>query len=421
VSGSVRIGVGTKVLYDGDLAEVVELQPLRAGTSAVLRDRRGRMLRVSVRELLAGERARIVPEESGPASDDPGELASVVLAGLSDRDRRTMQERASHIREVLTGFRSGNPELAQDDEPRPQYDPALPLMTRYRAKAGELGVSLRTLGEWVAKFHSHGDVGLAPNGKSTSKNPFGKVDQRWIDTAAEVMAEYTKLSRPSRTSVIDRTHLRVVAKYGADVVALPSRSAAFRALQELEKRYPTFRLSTKRNRDIADRPDGAYGKLRPTRPGEYLVMDTTRLDVFALDPVTLRWVQAELTIGMDWYTRCVTGIRLTPVSTKSVDAASVLYQAYRPRPAGKDRPTHAVWPEHGIPRTVLIDVDAVEGPLIGAAGPAIVPETIVIDHGKIYVSEHLTSVCARLGISIQPARLRTGRDKPRVAYCTSSG
>ena len=89
-------------------------------------------------------------------------------------------------------------------------------------------------------------------------------------------------------------------------------------------------------------------------------MDTTRLDVFALDPVTLRWVQAELTIGMDWYSRCVNGIRVTPVSTKSVDAASVLYQAYRPQPAGKGWPVHAVWPEHGIPRSVLIDVDAVE-------------------------------------------------------------
>lgn len=143
-------------------------------------------------------------------------------------------------------------------------------------------------------------------------------------------------------------------------------------------------------------------------------MDTTRLDVFALDPITLRWVQAELTIGMDWYTRCVTGIRVTPVSTKSVDAASVLYQAYRPRPAGRGWPAQAVWPEHGVPRSVLIDVDAVEGPLVGAAGPAIVPETIVVDHGKIYVSEHLTSVCQRMGISIQPARLRTGRDKGPV-------
>ena len=173
-------------------------------------------------------------------------------------------------------------------------------------------------------------------------------------------------------------------------------------------------MSTKRNRDIADRPNGVYGKLRPTRPGEYLLMDTTRLDVFALDPITLRWVQAELTVGMDWYTRCVVGIRLTPVSTKSVDAAAVLFQAYRPRPAGKDWPAHAVWPEHGVPRSVLIDVTAIEGPSFAVAGPAIVPETIVIDHGKIYLSEHLTSVCQRMGISIQPARLRTGRDKGPV-------
>lgn len=43
-----------------------------------------------------------------------------------------------------------------------------------------------------------------------------------------------------------------------------------------------------------------------------------------------------------------------------------------------------------------------------------VPETLVVDHGKVYVSEHLTSVCRRMGISIQPARLRTGRDKGPV-------
>lgn len=124
-------------------------------------------------------------------------------------------------------------------------------------------------------------------------------------------------------------------------------------------------------------------------------MDTTRLDVFAFDPFTLKWVQAELTVGMDWYTRCITGLRLTPVSTKAVDAAAVLYQAFRPRSAGAHWPRHTVWPDHGIPRTVLIDVDAFERP--GLASPVIVPETIVVDHGKIYVSAHLTSVCARMG------------------------
>jgi transposase InsO family protein len=189
-----------------------------------------------------------------------------------------------------------------------------------------------------------------------------------------------------------------VARFGHGVVRAPSRATAFRVLEELERRHPTFRLSAKRNRDIADRPEGACGKLRPTRPGEYVLLDTTRLDVFALDPVTLRWINTELTVAMDWYDRCVVGLRLAPVSTKSVDAAAVLYQAFRPRPAGREWPAHAVWPEHGIPRSVLLDPIVIERP--GAASPAVVPETIVVDHGKIYLSEHLTSACARLGISI---------------------
>ncbi len=46
--------------------------------------------------------------------------------------------------------------------------------------------------------------------------------------------------------------------------------------------------------------------------------------------------------------------------------------------------------------------------------PSVAPETVVVDHGKIYVSEHLTSVCARLGISIQPARPYTPTDKAPV-------
>jgi hypothetical protein len=83
--------------------------------------------------------------------------------------------------------------------------------------------------------------------------------------------------------VIDRANAKVVARYGPDVVKLPSRATAYRILEQLENRHPTFRLSTKRNRSIAERPDAVYGKLRPTRPGEYLLMDTTRLDVFALD------------------------------------------------------------------------------------------------------------------------------------------
>jgi transposase InsO family protein len=412
---NVRIGVGTRLLYDGELVEIIEMRPGQAGNDVILRapaDHR-RIVHVALRDLLASHRARIVTDLHGPSGDDPEDPATVVLAALSDEDREAVAERAAHVREALTGYRSGIPEMARPGEPLTQFDPRLPLTSRYNAKATELGVSLRTVKQWVADFRRHGEAGLTRTATSRKK-PLGKVDDRWVETALEVMVEHTDQSRPSRTMVIDRTNARVVTRFGPDAVKAPSRATAFRVLAELEKWHPTFRLSTKRNRDIADRPADAYGKLRPTRPGEYMLMDTTRLDVFALDPITLRWVQAELTVAMDWYTRCVTGLRVTPVSTKSVDAAATMFQAYRPPPAGWSWPTHAVWPEHGVPRSLLVDVDAVDGPIAGVSGPTIVPETIVVDHGKVYVSDHLTSVCQRMGISIQPARLRTGRDKGPV-------
>jgi putative transposase len=51
------------------------------------------------------------------------------------------------------------------------------------------------------------------------------------------------------------------------------------------------------------------------------------------------------------------------------------------------------------------------------ARPVIVPETIVCDHGKAYLSAAFRS----LGISLAPAHPDTPTDKPRAAYCTSSG
>lgn len=103
------------------------------------------------------------------------------------------------------------------------------------------------------------------------------------------MGEYDDEATPMQKTVIERTGARLIARFGEGSVRIPGQSMAYEALAELEKQHPTFRLGTKRNRDIAGRPKKAYGRLRPTRPGEYVLMDTTRLDVFALDPHTLRW------------------------------------------------------------------------------------------------------------------------------------
>ena len=62
---------------------------------------------------------------------------------------------------------------------------------------------------------------------------------------------------------------------------------------------------------------------------------------------------------------------------------------------------------------MVVDADRLAtGPTPGC--PAWPPRPLVLDHGKIYLSEHLLSVCARLGISIQPARPYTPTDKAAV-------
>lgn len=413
MSGVERVEVGGRYMYDGEAFEIVELATAKGVVDVLGKSAAGQYMRVGLAELLSSVRGRVLPTGPGVSSTDATEPAGVIFGELSAAELQKVTERAGHVREILTGYRSGSAETASKGEPRPEFSGDRPLTDRYAAKARELGVGLRSVERWVSKFRTEGPAGLVDARRTREAEPFPSVDRRWLDTAVEVMVEHATESKPSRTMVMARAEARVLARFGEGVVAIPSRTNAFRVLEYLEQRYPTFRLSAKRNRDIAERPEGVYGKLRPTRPGEYMLMDTTRLDVFGLDPLTLRWVQVELTVAMDWYTRCITGLRLTPVSTKSVDVATVMYEVFSPRPAGADWPEYAVWPAHGVPRSVLVDVTA-ERPADAAAGPAIVPETLVVDHGKVYLSNHVMSVCQRFGISVQPARLRTGRDKGPV-------
>jgi transposase InsO family protein len=417
----VPIRVGARFHYDGEMVEVVEMHVTGAVMQVLVKDCRGMTLRrLGLEELLISERAQLIAAGEGPASDDEPDVASVVLSAVSERIRRLALARAAHVREVLTGYQSGHAETALPGEPRRQYRPELSLGERISAKASELRKSTelkgshRSIERWVAQYRANGEAGLVPQ-REVQSGSGARTDPRWAETALEIMREYTELSTPTRDLVIRRTQARLDARFGQGAVKPPSQRNAYYILDDLEhQQHPLFEKSTKRNRDIAQRPKEVYGKLHPTRPGEYLLMDTTRLDVYAMDPYTLRWVNAELTVAMDWHTRCITGLRLTPVSTKSIDAAAVLYQSFRPPPAGRDWPPEAVWPPHGVPRSVLVEQEVLDQDSVFAATPAIVPETLIVDHGKIYVGAHLNSVCQRLGISVQPARLRTGRDKGPV-------
>jgi transposase InsO family protein len=404
---AVRFGVGTSFDLNGETVTIVEMVPTGYGNDVRVTDRGGqRCYWLSARELLASGRVHILSSDEGPHSDDDVEVAATVLANLTESQRSAVAEKAGHVREVLTGYRSGTPELKLAGEPRPEYAPEVSATTRRLAKAAELGVHERTVRRWMDAYVAHGESGLV---SACQSNPQGHTDGRWLQVAEEIFTEYRDMSRPSGTAILLQIAARLDSRFGVGVVPMPSRATAFRRLREIDRLIPTLHGSRERNRDVAGRPDREYGHLRPTRPGEYMVLDTNSLDVFALDPFTLQWVNAELTVSMDAYSRCITGVRLTP-TTKSLDVAMTLYQTFRPNSAPAHWPAHAVWPEHGVPRAVFPDVDGMTGH-IGASNPAIVPDWIVIDHGKQFKCQHINSVCQRMGISIQPARLRTATDK----------
>jgi hypothetical protein len=261
----IKIGVGSRLVYDGDLVEVVEMRTAGTGILVVLKTiGDGRVFSAALAEVMNSHRVRAL-ENQTDGTETPADVAATILSAISASERRRVTERAAHVREVLTGYRAGSAELASPDEPRAEFHPDKPLTARYQAEADELGLSLRTIKQWVADFWSHGEAGLV-NRRMIRTQPLPGIDERWMDVALEVMVEHTQESRPSRTMVIDRTNARVHARFGPDAVRIPSRASAFRALTHLEKRHPTFRLSTKRNRDIAERPTGPYGKLHPTRP-----------------------------------------------------------------------------------------------------------------------------------------------------------
>jgi transposase InsO family protein len=122
--------------------------------------------------------------------------------------------------------------------------------------------------------------------------------------------------------------------------------------------------------------------------------------------------RADLTIVVDVATRTICAAVLRPVGTKAVDAALLLARMLVPEPMRPGWSQALRMSVSVLPHARLLDVDARME--LAAARPVIVPDTITIDGGKVFVSETFTRACERLGISVQRARPRTPTDKAIV-------
>ncbi len=363
---------------------------------------------------------RAVPiEEAGrmaalslPPQATAGEANAHLLDNLSADLRAVVDARLADVHEVLTGFQSGDPAAALPGEPRPEYNPVLHKEgARIKAKAAERGVSTKTIRRQVKAFREEGAWGLVDERSTRPRNPLGAVDERWLAAAGEILDEEARGSIKTIALIIDAINLRAARGYGMPPEDLPSESTARRVLDEIDRGKHRLRGPTKRRRETALRPVRTFGSLRATRPGQYVVLDSTRLDVFGLCHLTLRWVPLELSVAMDLMSRTICGLRLAE-TTKHIDAALLLYETITPD--SWTRTDSGVLPYVGAPESFVVDEDTLTTgvtDLSASALPGVAPEAVIMDHGKIYFCPHTLSLCERLGADVQPARKATPTDK----------
>ncbi|GAA1934161.1 DDE-type integrase/transposase/recombinase [Streptantibioticus ferralitis] len=307
-----------------------------------------------------------------------------------------------HIREVECGLADGP---GSGGTVRPQYDPErFTLAEREQAKAEELTalgsgrVSRTTVQRLRLAYRKQGLWGLVDHRTTRRPSPTGRTDERVIAAIEEALRRQRGRSKGTVTGLKPLVARILHERHGRGTVPLPSQATFYRLVRQLA--HPADHPS----RPVRTPPLTQDGRgFTPTvalRPGEQVQIDTTRLDVLAVfdDGTTGR---PELTIAVDVATRAILAAVLRPAGTKAVDAALLLAEMAVPHPA---RPTwpdalrlaHAQLPQLG--RLMNLD-ERLKG---AAARPVVVPETIVVDRGKVYLSTAFTAACETLGISVQP-------------------
>jgi putative transposase len=340
-----------------------------------------------------------------------------LLDGLSPEVIEQVRWWESHIVEVLTGKR---PDHTPTCRIKPEYDPSThTLRQRELAKVAELSaaghqVALRTFQRQRRNYESDGLWGLVDGRLKRKRSP--RTDDRVVDAIRKAITQETDRSTGTGDRLRRSAERILTEDHGLDPAeVMPSRATFYR----LEKRLTAGKHthgSARTRRSLAKQPDGPFGTVSAFRPGEWMQIDSTPFNVrVALDNGLVDRV--ELTWMVDLATRTIPAAVLRP-STKAVDAALLLARSLTPeamRPGWKDalRMSRSVLPHR---RLVGIDQRLEHA----AARPVIVPETIVFDHGMVYMSQTFRNACRSMGINPQPTHKGSPWEKGTVETSFSS-
>ncbi|WP_231929451.1 integrase [Micromonospora inositola] len=347
-------------------------------------------------EVLTGRDLEWVSSPRGPAPLPPAGL----LDGLPESAVKQALWWEQHLIELLTGVA---PDTPPESAPKPEYDPRRhSLRQRELAKLTELqaaghSVSFPTIKRLRSAYEKQGLWGLVDRRLARPAGPTGRVDERIVAATVQAIAEETNRSTGTVTRLRRRVTQILAAQHGTSAPDLPSPATFYRLVTRLSRGKHTFG-SAKTRRSQAKAPQGPFGSVSAVRPGEWVQIDSTPIDVrVVLDNGMVD--RAELTWMADLGTRGIPAAVLRP-TTKAADAAVLLARALTPEPmrpgwADAVRLSRSVLPHR---RLTALD-ERLEH---AACRPVIVPENIVCDNGKAYISQTFRTACRAMGINFQP-------------------
>ena len=289
-----RLVLGQHVFFDGEIHKVEEI----VRGSLKLRSKRGQVSLVDLASLVTAEDFKLLDVEGYEEQD---------LTTFPDNIPKALLDKAGvllkNLLEAKTGYKSGRPDEALEHEPREMYDPSFTTLNqRMEAKAAELKMTPRNL--WMRKkaYEQRGIVGLVDQRSIKNSDAFATVDLRIREAVNAVFDELEQRSNVSKDQVRRKVERWLGKTYPDEEIKLPSKPTFNRLLDAMDLGRGIFGPA-KRRRENANRPVRPFRKFTASRSGQIIIIDTTTLDAFALDPLTFKWVQIQLTVALDLYTR----------------------------------------------------------------------------------------------------------------------
>ncbi|MFF3467579.1 transposase [Streptomyces sp. NPDC002619] len=349
----------------------------------------------------------------GPAA---GPRLRVPQTGLLSTVPEDQQLRAldveRHVREVETGYPVPNGKGTV----KPQYDPASrTLAQREQAKADELtaqgwsDVSRATVRRWRTRYRADGVWGLVAKRRGSTR--LDRADPQVVEALRALLPEEALRSRSRgwKKRMRRETQWWLDAQHGEGRVEVPAKSTFNKLLDAVEASLG-LQGTVAQRRARAARPAPPFKPTLALRPGEIVMLDSSPMDVLVVldDGVVGR---LELTTAVDVAMRGLWGV-LRPVGSKLTDVAVLLAQMMTPMTMRPGWDAALSMAASAVPHERLTAVD--ERLKDAAARPVIVPETVVVDQGKVFVSPATRAACESLGISLQPVPPANGPAKGHV-------